>query len=70
MTRDGIEIEFDEKRGYLHLACEADAFAPYREIAREQLKDIPDVSVAKASRFTLLTPQHSLRGEMRPGAAL
>ena len=44
---DGIEIHFDEKRGYLELACEPDAFAPYREFARTQLVDIPDVSLDK-----------------------
>jgi hypothetical protein len=34
---DGIEIHFNSKRGWLELACEPDAFAPYREIARKQL---------------------------------
>jgi hypothetical protein len=42
---DGIEIHFDERRSYLELACEPDAFAQYREIARSQLSDFPEISV-------------------------
>ena len=42
---DGIEIHFDEKRGYLELGCEPDAFAPYRELARTQLTDFPEISL-------------------------
>ena len=42
---DGIEMHFDEKRGCLELACEPDAFAPYREIAREQLVDFPEIPI-------------------------
>ena len=51
---DGIEIHFDEKRGYLELACEPDAFAPYRELARKQLVDIPDVSLDKLIEINIV----------------
>jgi hypothetical protein len=42
---DGVEIHFDEKLGCLELACGRDAFAPYREVARRQLKEFPDISM-------------------------
>jgi hypothetical protein len=45
MPKDGIEIHFDEKRGYLEVACELDAFAAYRDIAREHLKDLPQIPI-------------------------
>jgi hypothetical protein len=51
---DGIEIHFDEKRGYLELACEPDAFAPYREIARDQLKDFPDIALEKVIEINIV----------------
>ena len=47
MSKDGIEIHFDEKRGYLELPCEPDAFAPYREIARKQLIHFPEIALDK-----------------------
>jgi hypothetical protein len=54
MSQEGIEIHFDEKRGYLQLACEPDAFAPYREIAREQLKDFPDISIDRVIEMNIV----------------
>ena len=51
---DGIEIHFDGKRGYLELACDPDAFAPYRELARTQLVDIPDVSLDKVIEINIV----------------
>lgn len=45
MVKDGIEIHYDEKRGYVQLACEPDAFAAYREIAREHLKDFSEIPI-------------------------
>jgi hypothetical protein len=54
MSKDGIEIHFDEKRGYLELACEPDAFSAYREIARDQLKDFPDISLDKVIEIHIL----------------
>jgi hypothetical protein len=54
MSQEGIEIHFDEKRGYLQLACEPDAFAPYREIAREQLKDFPDIPIDKVIEMNIV----------------
>ena len=50
--RDGIEIHFDEKNGYLELACEPDAFAPYREIAKRQLAEIPGLPNAGRCAFS------------------
>jgi hypothetical protein len=51
---DGIEIHFDEKRGYLELACEPDAFAPYREIARNQLVDNPEILIDKVLEINIV----------------
>jgi hypothetical protein len=50
---DGIEIHFDEKRGYLQLACQPDAFAAYRDIARKQLADFPDISIEKVVELSV-----------------
>lgn len=54
MSKDGIEIHFDEKRGYLELACEPDAFAAYRDLAREQLKDLPEIPVDKVMELNIV----------------
>jgi hypothetical protein len=54
MSKDGIEIHFDEKRGYLELACEPEAFSAYREIARDQLKDFPDISLDKVMEINIV----------------
>lgn len=54
MSKDGIEIHFDEKRGYLELACEPDAFAAYRDLVREQLKDLPEIPVDKVMEFNIV----------------
>ena len=51
---DGIEIHFDERRGHLELACEPDAFAAYREIARRQLADFPGISVDNVIEFNVV----------------
>lgn len=47
MDQDGIEIHFDEKRGYLELACEPDAYAEYWYLAREHVAGIPHVAIEK-----------------------
>lgn len=54
MSQEGIEIHFDEKRGYLELACEPNAFAPYREIARKHLKDFPDIPIDKVIEMNIV----------------
>jgi hypothetical protein len=54
MSKDGIEIHFDEKRGYLELACEPDAFAAYRDLARDQLKDLPEIPVDKVMELNIV----------------
>jgi len=54
MSQDGIEIHFDEKRGYLELACEPDAFAAYREVARDHLKDFPEVALEKVIELNIV----------------
>jgi hypothetical protein len=51
---DGIEIHFDEKRGRLELACEPDAFAPYREIARKQLVEASIIDLDKVNEINLI----------------
>src|SRR5262245_30066019 len=51
---DGIEIHFDETRGYLELACEPDAFAPYRALARKQLADFPEIDVDKVIEINIV----------------
>jgi hypothetical protein len=54
MPKDGIEIHFDEKRGYLELACEPDAFASYRDLAREHLKDLPEIPLDKVVEMNIV----------------
>ncbi len=54
MSQEGIEIHFDEKRGYLQLACEPDAFAAYHSVAREHLKDFPDIPIDKVIEMSIL----------------
>lgn len=54
MSQDGIEIHFDEKHGYLRLACEPDAFAAYQSVAREHLKDFPDIPVDKVIEMNIV----------------
>jgi hypothetical protein len=54
MAQDGIEIHFDEKHGYLQLACEPDAFAAYRSVAREHLKDFPDIPIDKVIEMNIV----------------
>ncbi|EDY16737.1 hypothetical protein CfE428DRAFT_5700 [Chthoniobacter flavus Ellin428] len=54
MTQDGIEIHFDEKNGYLELACEPDAFAAYRNVAREHLKDFPGIPIHKIVEINIV----------------
>jgi len=51
---DGIEIHYDDKRGYLELACEPDAFAQYREVARQQLSDFPEIEVDKVLEISIV----------------
>lgn len=54
MAQDGIEIHFDEKHGYLQLACEPDAFATYRSVAREHLKDFADIPIDKVVEMNIV----------------
>ena len=54
MFKDGIEIHYDEKRGYLHLACEPDAFAAYREVAREHLKEFSEIPINRVIEMNIV----------------
>jgi hypothetical protein len=54
MSHDGIEIHFDEKRGHLELGCERDAFASYRDLAREHLNGIPDIPIDKVVEISIV----------------
>jgi hypothetical protein len=54
MPKDGIEIHFDEQRGYLELACEPDAFASYRDLARDQLKDLPEIPINEVIEMNII----------------
>ena len=54
MPKDGIEIHFDEKRGYLELACEPDAFSSYREVARDHLNDLPEIPVDRVMELNIV----------------
>lgn len=53
MSQDGIEIHFDEKRGYLQLACEPDAFAAYLEVARKHLEVLPEITLDKVIEINI-----------------
>ena len=50
---DGIEIHFDEKRGYLKLACEPGAFEPYRDLAKSQLTDLPEIAIDRVVEINI-----------------
>ncbi len=54
MPKDGIEIHFDEKRGYLELACEPVAFASYRELARNHLRDFPEIQIDRVIEMNIV----------------
>lgn len=54
MAQDGIEIHFDEKHGYLQLACEPDAFAAYRSVALEHLKGFPDIPIDRVIEMNIV----------------
>ena len=51
---DGIEIHFDEKRGYLGLGCEPDAFQAYRELARSQLAEFPEIAIDRVVEINVV----------------
>ena len=44
---DGMEIHYDEDRGYLSLNCEPDAFREFRELARTLLAQFPEIDPDK-----------------------
>jgi hypothetical protein len=46
--RDGIEIEYDAVDQRLYLFCEPDAFARFQNIARESVRDLPEIPVDDA----------------------
>ncbi len=54
MSKDGIEIHFDEKRGCLELACEPDAFSSYLELARGHLKDLPEIPIDQVIEINIV----------------
>ena len=63
---DGIEIHYDEKRSYLSLACEPDAFAPYREIARSQLEDFGEIPIDDVRELQVLDVEAHVAWRDRP----
>jgi hypothetical protein len=66
MQRDGIEIHFDGKRGYLELACESDAFAAYREVARAQLADFKEIPVGEVIEINVVDADASVARRRGP----
>lgn len=40
-----IEIHWDERSGYLSLACGEDAFERFRQVVKQELKCLPEISV-------------------------
>ena len=51
---DGIEIRYDDRRGYLELACEPDAFALYREVAHRQLSGFSEIPIEKVTEINVI----------------
>jgi hypothetical protein len=47
LPQDGIEIHFDDKRGFLELACEPDAFRQYLDLARRDMEPFPEIDVGR-----------------------
>lgn len=66
MSRDGIEIHFDEKRGSLELACEPDAFAEYRSLACRHLEGFPEIDVGKVLEMHILDTATFVARRTRP----
>lgn len=63
---DGIEVHFDEKRSKLELACEPGAFATYREIAREQLKNFPGIPLENVIEINIVDTASSVARRAAP----
>jgi hypothetical protein len=51
---EGIEIHYNNKRQYLELACEPNAFALYRKIAKDHLSDFPEINVDEVIELNIV----------------
>ncbi|MEX1231865.1 MAG: hypothetical protein WEB58_16590 [Planctomycetaceae bacterium] len=51
---DGIKIIYEEERQFLSLVCEPDAFVRYRELARENLADLPEINVDEVVELVIV----------------
>ena len=63
---NGIEIHYDDKRQYLELACEPDAFAAYREVARQHLSDFPEIDIDRVVEFNIMDTATVVRRREAP----
>lgn len=59
--KEGIEIHFHEKTGCLELACAADAFAAYRELARADLAECTEVPLGKVVEIYVVDADAAIR---------
>mgnify|MGYP006908280641 FL=1 len=67
-TADGIEIHHDEKRGYLELACEPDAFEEYRQVVRRHMSDFSDFDVDNVIELHISDTARLLARRRAPGS--
>jgi hypothetical protein len=58
---DGVEIHYDDKRRYLELACEPDAFAAYRDLARQHLADFPEIDLERVIEINVVDTAQSVK---------
>lgn len=59
VRRDGIEIHCDEKRGWISLACEPDAFKDFHDYVRSQLRDLPEIDLNQIDTIEVTNTAHS-----------
>lgn len=70
MSQDSIEIHFDEKRGYLQLACEPDAFAAYLVMTRKHLEVLPEIALDKVVEINIIDTATSVARRGAPARRL
>ncbi|MBE7157816.1 MAG: hypothetical protein INR62_05180 [Rhodospirillales bacterium] len=63
---EGIEIHYDDKRQYLELACEPDAFAAYRGVARQHLSDFPEIDIDRVIEIHIMDTATFVRRRNAP----
>jgi hypothetical protein len=66
LRRDGIEIHCDEKRGWISLACEPDAFRDFHDYVRTQLRDFPDLDLDRIDTIEVTNTERNVGERKKP----